>query len=283
MLRSLFIASICATLLTPPAHARAASPRQQIVVILPQPGSARDDVARRIIKSAPEIAGADIVLLQEAPAPQVASWWDTVGRGAPENVSAQSASEAKRPAPTEGAAAYSADGVELLRISASALVAPDGASKLWQALDQATGKLERAQYNIPKPGAAAVDGYDVVEYFQSQRPTKGDEKIIARYHGVTYRFSSESNRAAFRADPQRFLPTYGGWCASAMGAKGEKVEIDPTNFKIKDGRLHLFYKSFFANALNDWNKHEVEWEPAADANWLRISGEAPRVVKGGDQ
>ena len=50
-----------------------------------------------------------------------------------------------------------------------------------------------------------------------------------------------------------------------------KVEIDPTNFKVKDGRLHLFYKDFFSDALKDWNKNEKEWEPKADANWKKTT------------
>jgi hypothetical protein len=60
-----------------------------------------------------------------------------------------------------------------------------------------------------------------------------------------------------------------------MGAKGTKVEIDPTNFKVKDGRLFLFYKGTFSDALKDWNKHEAEWEPAADRNWKKLTNEEP--------
>jgi hypothetical protein len=61
-----------------------------------------------------------------------------------------------------------------------------------------------------------------------------------------------------------------------MGAKGTKVEIDPTNFKVKDGRLHLFYKDFFSDALKDWNRNEKEWEPKADTNWKKTTGEDAR-------
>ena len=60
-----------------------------------------------------------------------------------------------------------------------------------------------------------------------------------------------------------------------MGAKGTKVEISPTSFKVKDGRLFLFYKSLFSDALSDWNKHEGEWEPAADRHWKKLTNEDP--------
>lgn len=131
----------------------------------------------------------------------------------------------------------------------------------------------RSHYNLPAESSLAINGYDPVAYFTDNKAVKGQESVTAEYRGVTYSFSSEANRRRFIAEPTRYIPTYGGWCASAIGAKGEKVGIDPTNFKVKDGRLFLFYKGLFADALKDWNKHEKEWEPAADANWKRIAGE----------
>lgn len=128
-------------------------------------------------------------------------------------------------------------------------------------------------YNLPRGSTLAIEGYDPVSYFARGKAEKGRQGIESRYRGVTYRFAEESHRAAFNEHPDRYAPTYGGWCASAIGAKGTKVGIDPTNFKVKDGRLFLFYKGTFSDALKDWNKHEREWEPAADANWKRLSGE----------
>jgi YHS domain-containing protein len=130
-------------------------------------------------------------------------------------------------------------------------------------------------YNLSAARPLAVQGYDVVSYFKAGKAVKGNREIASSYRGVTYQFATEDDRKLFAADPGKYLPTYGGWCASAMGAKGTKVEIDPTNFKIKDGRLHLFYKDIFSDALKDWNKHEKEWEPAADANWKKLTGESP--------
>jgi YHS domain-containing protein len=131
-------------------------------------------------------------------------------------------------------------------------------------------------YNLPKGSRTAIEGYDPVAYFNAGKPTKGDSKISSVWQGVTYQFASKANRDLFNADPEKYAPTYGGWCATAMGAKGTKVEIDPTNFKVKDGRLHLFYKDFFSDALKDWNKNEKEWEPKADANWKKTAGEDAR-------
>lgn len=147
-------------------------------------------------------------------------------------------------------------------------------------IDQFIAKLQAAtrptavdQYNLPRNSTLALAGYDPVAYFTDNKAAKGDAKITATFRGVEYRFASEEHRSLFAADPERYLPTYGGWCASAMGDRGAKVEIDPANFKVKDGRLFLFYKSLLADAKKDWDKREKEWEPAADSYWKKLSGE----------
>ena len=73
----------------------------------------------------------------------------------------------------------------------------------------------------------------------------------------------------FKKDPTKYEPQYGGWCAYAMGAKGEKVEINPETFKIVDGKLYLFYNRFFSNTLTDWNKDEAHLKKQADVNWQK--------------
>lgn len=118
----------------------------------------------------------------------------------------------------------------------------------------------------------ALSGYDPVGYFTAAKALKGQPGIKASHDGVTYQFTTEENRKLFVAAPEKYLPTYGGWCATAM-AKGEKVEIDPTNFKVTNGRLFLFFKAFYANAIKDWNKDEPNLTTKADANWRKISGE----------
>lgn len=125
------------------------------------------------------------------------------------------------------------------------------------------------QYNIPGKSSLAIEGYDPVSYFEASSPLKGDAKITSRYRGVVYRFASAANRAKFNTDPERYAPTYGGWCATAM-ARGEKVEIDPTNYKVSNGRLFLFYKGFLGNARNDWENDEKRLERDADAAWAKI-------------
>ena len=143
------------------------------------------------------------------------------------------------------------------------------AMKLAELDDKPSAAL--AHYNL---GAdkIALSGYDPVGYLTQNKALKGRKEISSRYHGATYFFATDENKKLFIASPEKYLPTYGGWCATAM-AKGEKVEIDPTNFKVTNGRLFLFFKAFYANAIKDWNKDESNQTAKADANWKKIAGE----------
>ena len=118
----------------------------------------------------------------------------------------------------------------------------------------------------------ALGGYDPVAYFTKNQALKGRKEISAEHRGVTYWFASEGDKKLFAESPEKYLPAYGGWCATAM-AKAEKVEIDPANFKVTNGRLFLFYKGLWGNARKDWEKDEAGLAARADANWKKIAGE----------
>ena len=116
----------------------------------------------------------------------------------------------------------------------------------------------------------ALDGYDPVAYFKQKKAIEGKASITAELDGIRYRFASEANKNIFLSSPQAYEPQYGGWCAYAMGAKGEKVEVDPETFKIIDGKLYLFYNRFFNNTLDTWNKDEATLKANADKNWSKL-------------
>ncbi len=111
-----------------------------------------------------------------------------------------------------------------------------------------------------------IEGYDAVSYFIG-KPLKGKDNYQTRYKGVTYKFTNESNLNTFQKDPENYLPVYGGWCAYAVGDSGDLVPVDPGSYKIIDGKLYLFYHSFFNNTLKKWNKEEAQLLQKADMNW----------------
>jgi len=143
--------------------------------------------------------------------------------------------------------------------------------------------LAAACHSTPAPLAdnldasgLALEGRDPVSYFPEGggEPLPGDPELRARHHGATYWFASEANRERFVADPGRYAPAYGGWCAWAM-RDGERVEVDPESFLVQDGRLLLFYTSFFADTRARWLEAEAANLRAADAAWERLARGAP--------
>ncbi|WP_375561999.1 YHS domain-containing (seleno)protein [Bernardetia sp. OM2101] len=123
-------------------------------------------------------------------------------------------------------------------------------------------------FNLDK--GVAIEGYDIVSYFVEAEPQKGKSSISAKYLGVIYRFATKEHRDLFIKNPKKYMPEYGGWCAYAMGAKNEKVTMDPKNYKIIDGKLYLFYKNFFTDTLDDWNEDEENLKRKADKNWSEV-------------
>ncbi|MEO5681489.1 MAG: YHS domain-containing (seleno)protein [Chitinophagaceae bacterium] len=128
--------------------------------------------------------------------------------------------------------------------------------------------LRKKQFNLND--GVAISGYDPVAYFTQSKAVKGSRENAVVDQGVTYYFSSTANKETFKNNPAKYEPEYGGWCSYAMGAKGEKVAIDPKTFKIVNGKLNLFYNKFFNNTLTDWNKDETNLKKKADASWGKI-------------
>lgn len=112
----------------------------------------------------------------------------------------------------------------------------------------------------------AIKGYDPVSYFVADDPQKGSETYSHEFNGAIYHFSSQANLDKFKADPAKYEPAYGGWCAYAMG-KGYTADANPKTYKIVDGKLLLFYNKFLVNTLPKWNKDEANLYPAAEKNW----------------
>ena len=116
----------------------------------------------------------------------------------------------------------------------------------------------------------AAEGYDVVAYFSDQA-LEGNKMHTTTHGGVKYKFTSQENLKTFMANPEKYTPQYGGYCAYAVANSGKRVQIDPESFQIKDGKLYLFYDSLFADTLKKWNKEGPEMmQKKADKNWEQM-------------
>ena len=136
------------------------------------------------------------------------------------------------------------------------------------AFAQDAGPLRKKHFNLEN--GIAIKGYDPVAYFTQNKAVKGSKELAVSHQGITYYFSSAANKETFKANPLKYEPEYGGWCAFAMGDNGEKVSVDPETFKIVNGKLYLFYNRYFTNTLKTWNKDEPNLKKKADANWPKL-------------
>lgn len=112
----------------------------------------------------------------------------------------------------------------------------------------------------------AIRGYDPVAYHTESKAVRGKADITHAWNGATWRFASTANRDRFAADPERYAPRYGGFCAYGT-AQGYKVGTDPDAFAIVDGRLYLNYSK---PVQSTWNQDRPGFIRKADANWMRL-------------
>lgn len=110
---------------------------------------------------------------------------------------------------------------------------------------------------------AAIRGYDPVAYFTQEEPVEGSPEFTFDYLGATWRFASAENRDLFAADPKKYAPQYGGYCAWAV-ANNYTASIDPHAWSIKDDKLYLNFSKFVrARWALDKSGNIVK----ADKNW----------------
>lgn len=125
----------------------------------------------------------------------------------------------------------------------------------------------------PAPGLA-VHGYDVVAYHTDGKPVRGDAQFATVHKEATYRFTSKANLDAFKADPAKYEPAYGGYCAYGVSV-GAKFDGDPSFWKIVDGKLYLNLDN---NIQRTWLKDVPGAIKKAEANWPGLKDKLPSQI-----
>lgn len=123
----------------------------------------------------------------------------------------------------------------------------------------------RVLQNLDRNGLA-IQGYDPVAYFTQGQAVKGNPAITATHDGATYRFASAEHLAAFKADPAKYAPSFGGYCAYGV-SRGYAVSIDPEAFTIMNNRLLLQNSK---SVLRRWQEDPETHLVKADSNWPGI-------------
>jgi YHS domain-containing protein len=83
-----------------------------------------------------------------------------------------------------------------------------------------------------------LKGHDVVAYFTQGRHALGSSQFKSVYEGVTFRFASAEHKALFDANPKKYQPEYGGYCANGI-AYAIPWGGDADTWRMIDGRLFI--------------------------------------------
>lgn len=116
---------------------------------------------------------------------------------------------------------------------------------------------------VHAPQGLGAHGYDPVAYFSDQRPIEGSAEFVERWGGAEWRFASREHQAAFAANPERYAPQYGGYCAFAV-SRGTTADGDPQQWAVVRERLYL-NNNAFAKTL--WDQDRDGNIAAGDINW----------------
>jgi hypothetical protein len=109
----------------------------------------------------------------------------------------------------------------------------------------------------------ALSGYDAVAYFTESRAVRGDARFELVWNGVRWRFASLEHRDRFRAEPGRYAPRFGGYCAWAV-SNGYTASGDPNAWSVVDGRLYLNYSPAVRRT---WEQDKAGNIARGTANW----------------
>ncbi len=112
-------------------------------------------------------------------------------------------------------------------------------------------------------GEGAIRGYDPVAYFTAGKPVKGSDQQTFEWNGETFRFASAEHLALFKAQPEKYAPQYGGYCAYAV-SEGATASTQPKAWTIVDNKLYLNYS---LNIRKLWSKNIPSRIAKADKNW----------------
>ena len=115
----------------------------------------------------------------------------------------------------------------------------------------------------------AIRGYDPVAYFKVGKPVKGKKEFSTLWKGAQWSFSSKQNLDAFKSNPEKYAPQYGGYCAFGT-SEGHKAPTQPDAFTIVNNKLYLNYDN---DVKIEWNKDQKGRITKADKNWPTVRKE----------
>jgi len=109
----------------------------------------------------------------------------------------------------------------------------------------------------------AINGYDTVAYFTDNKPVKGQDTLVTEWMGAKWKFATQAHLDLFKANPEKYAPQYGGYCAYGV-TQDYLVKVEPEQFTVLDGKLYLNYD---AGVQSKWLKDPAGYIRQADAKF----------------
>ena len=113
----------------------------------------------------------------------------------------------------------------------------------------------------------AIDGFDPVSYFTNDQAERGSANITTEWNGAVWHFTSDAHRELFIADPEKYAPQYGGFCALGM-AHGGDVPTNPEAWTIHEGKLYL---NMIEEVSTTWRYSPDKLIERADLKWKAMN------------
>lgn len=113
----------------------------------------------------------------------------------------------------------------------------------------------------------AIDGYDPVAFFTDSAAVKGDKAFTTEWNGASWCFSSAENLEAFKANPEKFAPQYGGFCAYGT-ADGHLSPTQADTWTVLNNKLYFNYNQ---KVKDRWMQDQKGYIEKADKNWPELS------------
>lgn len=121
---------------------------------------------------------------------------------------------------------------------------------------------------VYSPGGKAIKGYDPVAFFMESKPVMGADSLSYSWHEATWMFANRQNLQRFKANPEKYAPQYGGYCAYGT-SQGHKAPTEADTWTILNDKLYFNYNQ---KVKEMWVKDQPGYIQKADKQWPEIKG-----------
>ncbi|HEX3934214.1 MAG TPA: YHS domain-containing (seleno)protein [Puia sp.] len=128
------------------------------------------------------------------------------------------------------------------------------------------GHVHAQKTEVYSPGGKAIKGYDPVAFFTDSKPVMGADSLSYSWNGATWLFSNRGNLQRFKADPEKYAPQYGGYCAYGT-SQGHKAPSEIDTWTILNDKLYFNYNQ---KVKEIWVKDEAANIQKADKQWPEL-------------